>query len=201
MRGDINVIYNIPKDIAFRYIKMHIYKNSVKFAAYKTCLDMYVTKKTIWNAMTRLSTDGIFVIMCNYHNISHVLDFLDSENLSYDVLLFYGDNIKGQDFFQTYSSIIPFIIIYKSNSYAKIKSSNVIKIKSDNFFLDIFYFFCRFIDPKEISLYIGEISNLAVFARRIGHELIVFDNDLININSLLEEGMIESEVDPWETIK
>jgi hypothetical protein len=139
--------------------------------------------------------------MCNYHNISHVLDFLDSENLSYDVLLFYGDNIKGQDFFQTYSSIIPFIIIYKSNSYAKIKSSNVIKIKSDNFFLDIFYFFCRFIDPKEISLYIGEISNLAVFARRIGHELIVFDNDLININSLLEEGMIESEVDPWETIK
>lgn len=201
MKGDINVLYRVPKDIAFKYLKMHIYKKSVKFAVFKTCLDMYVTKKTIWNVMTLLSVDGVFALMCNYHNLSHILDFLDNENLSYDVLLFYGDNIEGQNFSQTYSAIIPFIIIHKTISYIQKKSSNIINIKSSgNVFEEIFYYFNRFILPKEISLYIGEMSNLAMNAKKFCHEIVVFDNDLININNLLSEGIIESEVDPWQTI-
>jgi hypothetical protein len=201
MRGDIDVLYRVAKDLAFRYLKAHIYPSSIKLALYKGCLDMHVTKKTIWNVTPLLTDDGVLAIYCSYNNLSHVTEFLREEDMPHDVLLFHGEHVAAQDFATRTAAAIPFVLVYKTRSLVEKRLPNLVEVKSERVMDEIAHFFLSSVSVQDLSLYIGDAASMAYPAKLMGRNVIVFCNDDMFVSVLLNEGVSENEVDPWETIR
>lgn len=199
MKGDVDVLYRVPKDLAFRFLKAHVYPSSVRLVLYKGCLDMYVTRKTIWNATTLLTDDGVLAIHCNYNNLSHVTEFLREQEMPHDVLLFHGEHVVAQNFATRTAAAIPFVLVYKTRPQVEKRLPNLVEVESDEVLDEIVSFFLSSVRADDLSLYIGDAATMAYPAKLLGRNVIVFGDDPIAVSVLLNEGVSESEVDPWET--
>lgn len=71
---EVDVLYKIPNDLIFRYIKRYVRSKSIKLALYCACDDNYLAKKTILNTLPLLNhLNGIMAVECTFKNISDIL--------------------------------------------------------------------------------------------------------------------------------
>lgn len=160
---------------------------------------MFVTKKTIWNTMPLLTDDGMLAIHCNYNNLSHVTEFLRGEDMPYDVLLFHGEHVVAQNFASRYAAAIPFVVVYRKKPLVTDRQPNLVKLKSKNILDEIIASFITIIGKDDLSMFMGEAAIMAQPFKSVGRDVIVFVDDPLVISVLLDEGVSENEVDPWET--
>lgn len=89
---DLDVLYRIPKDIIWQHVKQFVPPQSVDIIIYKPCIDIYITKKTFWNALTRLKPEGLFCLECEPENVSNVIKLIEDSSYEYCLSYFIGDN-------------------------------------------------------------------------------------------------------------
>jgi len=197
MKGDVDVVYSVPKDLAWKYLKSHVYGETVKLAIYKACVDMYVTRKTIWNTIPLLTKDGLFAIWCNYNNLSYILSFCEEQDLSYDVVLFCGSFIKGQEFKTVYSAAIPFVFVYKDypeeNLNTASKGSNIVQLVTDKPVDEIASKLVFTTKVKDVVMFIGDAVAMAPIVKNLCRHVVAFSNESIYVSALLNEGVVENE--------
>jgi hypothetical protein len=195
MRDNRDVLYQVPKDLAYRYLKRYISPETVKLAVYKSCIDNYVMRKTFWNVMPLLCDTGMLAIQCSFHNISRVVDLIEKENYDYDVLYFHGPNVKGLSLHNYYDASVVFVIVYKNGNLNRLQQqSNIIQIDADVPIDEISFKLLLLTHPLDLIIYIGDAMVMARVAKTIGRNIIVFGDDDIFKQNLLDEGVREIEV-------
>jgi hypothetical protein len=194
---DVNTLYRVPKDLCYKYLKQFVPKKSIKLAFYRSCLDYYITKKTIWNIVPSLSKDGVLCVEVFLNNISNVIKFCEDNNYYYDTLIFYNpkfDKGLGTNFI---NCGIYFVLIYKEKPH-KVSGGNILYIDNHkDMYREVLTRICdTFSSPVNILLLIGDtflpfIEDFKILCRYI----IAFGNDDFFAIQARKNGMREVEVD------
>jgi len=185
MRDNRDVLYRVPKDLAYRYLKRYISNDSVKLIVYKSCVDHYIMKKTFWNSMQLLSQDGFFAVQCCFENISRVVELIGEEGYGYDIVIFHGKNIEG---------VILFVFVYKDKKYCKSHVPDVIQYDQESPLQEISFRILNATQYSDLIVYIGDAMVMAPVAKAIGREIVVFGDDPILESVIVDEGVLAKEV-------
>jgi len=152
---EVDTIYKTAKDLAWEHIKTHVPTNSISLSFYKACLERYITKKTIWNIMSRMKDNGVLCINCVPENLSDVMQILKGSGVRHDTLVFYNEKFDGIHGVQFTNCAIYFVIAYKTPK-AKLNGHNILKIDTDKVAEGAYTYLCEeFSDPEDIVLLVG----------------------------------------------
>lgn len=196
MNYSVDVLYNVAKDLAFRYLKQHVDREVIKLAIYKSCLDQYITKKTLWNIMPLLSSDGVAAVQCNFRNIGELVAFSESEGYHYDVVFFYGQTMRGQVMRNFYIAELPFVLIYKGEKILTERLPNFLPTDDASHVQGVASRLVgMFTDMRDAVLCVGDAIIMAPTVKRLCRHVIAFGDDPAAIAEIRTEGVILREVD------
>lgn len=194
MRGDVDVFYRIPKDLAYQYVKRHVYRDSVKLAVMKACADHYITRKTAWAVHPLLTEGGYLAIYCDWYNLSEVLRYLHDETWPHDVLLFRSSNRTGIEFQSTYDCVVPVVVAHKEPVPVDRKKPNVFEVEPEDVLQQTAVTLLSATSPGDLIMYIGDSMIAAPVAKQLGREIVVFGNDEVASAAVFDEGVREGVI-------
>jgi hypothetical protein len=184
--GDVDVLYRVPTDsICWRYINQHVGRGSVDLAIYKASLDSYSNKKTIWNAIGRLTPNGIFCIQCQTENISDIIRTVKEAGYNYRTVYYQLVHVPG-------APVLVYLVAYRGKLFEpKLKPmTRVDTIET------IVYTLVQLTDFGSLIMTVGsDTVHFAPIAKNLGRYVISFgDNDYFS-QVALDQGMKEVRFD------
>lgn len=172
---DIDVLYRIPKDIAWQYINTYISKSSLDLAVFRACPDSFVSKKTIWNLISRLKRTGFICVQCEPEFVSDIIKIFIDKKYNYTVTYFFDENR---------------IYTYVISSKVKIRNFDIfVKINS---WEDIAYALSNLTQYRFVCTFVGDacIPMAAIF-KSLCRRVICFGADNFYCKYLLNNGISE----------
>lgn len=88
MELELDTLFRVPNDLIYNHINLVIPQRSVDVIIFRPCLDVYLIKKTMWNALTRLKDYGVMLVECVPENVGIVINALDTTTYNYKVSAF-----------------------------------------------------------------------------------------------------------------
>jgi hypothetical protein len=177
MGMDLNVVYRIPKDLCWQELKRFVRLGSVRLAVYRTCPDIFITKKTIRKAIDLIRPDGYLCIQTTILDCSDVIRYLKQINCKF----MYSVTFDGLAF-----HIL--VVIYKNEIY-KPNLPRIIRIELIEEIIDLLV---KLTDYRDVCLMIADgalayIDKLKALSRYV----IAFGNDDFFISSAVKQGLRE----------
>jgi len=195
MNYSVDVLYNISKDLAFRYLKRYVDREVIKLAIYKSCLDKYITKKTLWNIIPLLSIDGVVAVQCNFINLGELVAFAESEGYHYDVVLFYSQFLRGQVMRNFYIAEMPFVFIYKGDKVLMQLLPNLLPTGDASHVQGVAsQLVSLFTDTRDVVLCVGDSIVMAPTVKRLCRHVIAFGDDPAAVAEIRTEGIVLKEI-------
>ena len=77
----LDILYDVHKDLAYKYLKRNVDKDSIDLAIFRSCSDNYTCKKNLYNLFPLIKDSGAILVVCNQYNFSKTL--IDAENIGY----------------------------------------------------------------------------------------------------------------------
>lgn len=177
---EIDVVYKIPDLNVWENIKQYVRPHSVDLAVYFTDADLFATKKTIWNATGRISTGGIFFVLCEPENVSDVIRIVAEKSYKYNTV-----------HIQVCKSMFIAVIVYK-NEISKPKCDKLLRINSED---ELYNFIINFSNYGETILFLDSGSlSAGQRAKQMGRNIIGFGNNEVASLVLHYEGVREIEI-------
>lgn len=184
---DLNIIYKISKDLAFKYLKRYVPNNSVNLIIYKSCLDLYITKKTIWNSWLLLDNNGVIAIQANIKNLGDLVAFIEEQGYTYDVVFFHG-TFNGRTMYKYYESVVPFVFLYKNVNKSAITKPNLFFVEGGSLIQAIAHKIINmFTITHNVVLFIGDLICAVSVARNLCRHIIGFGDDQAAIVEIAHE--------------
>lgn len=177
---EIDVVYKTQDLNIWENIKGRVRPHSVDLAVYFTDADLFTIKKTIWNAIGRISTGGIFFVLCEAENVSDVIRLITEQGWKYKTVYLEME----EDPFCIHSVVVA----YKNEIY-KPKCVKLLRIKSTE---NMYNFIINFSDYGQTILFLDSGSlAAAVQAKKLGRSIIGFGNNEVASLILHYEGVRE----------
>ena len=177
---DLNVIYPIAKDLCWQHVKSFVSPESISMILYRACLDPYITKKTIRQAISRLNQNGFFCVECEPENITFVISL--ANEIGYDYKTIYSISE---------SNIKLYVVLYK-NIISKFKCSELVRINIDE---DLVYELINKTDYQDTVLFLGDYAaRFSPIAKQMGRYAVVFTDDLFIINIISKSGLRKAKI-------
>ncbi len=174
---EIDVVYKTQDLNIWENIKGRVRPHSVDLAVYFTDVDLFTTKKTIWNAIGRISTGGIFFVLCETENVSDVIRIVADKDYKYQIVHIEIDK-----------RMFIAVIAYK-NEISKPKCDKLLRINSED---NLYNFIINFSDYGQTVLLLDSGSlGAAVQAKKLGRSIIGFGNNEVASLILHYEGVRE----------
>jgi len=185
--GDVDVLYRVPNDsICWRFINRHVSRESVDLAIFKASLDSYSTKKTIWNAIGRLSPGGIFCVQCQTENISDIIRIIKESGWEYKTVYYQLMHVPPK------RPVLVYLLIYKN----KLFEPDIPSMTRINTIEVIAQQILGLTDFGSVIMTIGsDTVHFAPIAKNLGRYVISFgDNDYFS-QVAMDQGMKEVRFD------
>lgn len=181
---DIDVLYEVRKDLCWKYVKKYVDEESVNLILYSACLDNFITKKTFWNAAGRLRPDGIFFVRCYPENVSSVISLAVEKGYKYSVIY--------RDFFLSNKSNIEiYIAIYKNELY-KPNIESFLRITNIEDLGENFINLTKFNDTV---LFLGDdVLAYVQMAKKLSRYVIAFGQNDLYTNKIVNDGVSKIEL-------
>lgn len=181
---EIDVIYRIPKDFCWQYIKKFVKPAIIDLAIYHSSPDYFITKKTIWNAAGRIAPGGIFCIRVFPENMSDVIKLVEEQGYKYRLIYF---NFFGR----LNDSIVPFLIGYK-NEILKPNLDTLIHIRNMD---DIGYKLINLCQYGGLVLCVGDATiQFADMSKKLGRNVIGLGDNPAWISLAEQQGVRRIEI-------
>ena len=183
---ELDVMYRVPKDLAWQQINRYVHRSSVDLAIYRPCPDLFTSKKTIRNAAGRIAPGGIFCLQCEPETITWTIDIVEDCGMKYHVVYEYCvEGYNGQH-------IRPWVLGYEGGTFDADYKDDVIKITSAK---KVGTTMLPFSDFGDTVLCIGNESlPHAIHAKEMGRHVVVFADDQILGLKLHFEGVRGVEI-------
>ena len=101
---EVDVLYRVPKDLCWQYINRVVRPAAANVIFYRSCIDPYISKKTIWNAVSRIAPGGIFCIVCFPENISDIIRWIGDTDHTHMIVYLIDDM----------QQVWPVVVVYRS---------------------------------------------------------------------------------------
>ncbi len=164
---EIDVLYRVSENLCHQYINRFVKQETIDLAFYRTSSDQYTTKKTIWNAASRITPGGIFCIQVGPENISDVIRLVEQRSYKFKVI--YCDCT-----WVTPEGVATYLLVYKSE-IAKPKIDTLLRISSIEELGKKLIGLCTFGD---LVLCVGDSTLPFVeMSKRLGRNVIGFGDD------------------------
>lgn len=194
MKGERNVFYNLPPDLAFQHVGGAVEKSSVALAVCQSCVDNYVTRKTLWKTLPLLQPGGVLAVQCNYRNLSNLLAFADDSCYDWDVVLFSGRSAIGPTMRSYRTALVPFVLLSERQDEPSGQEFplNLIDVgESDCSSRVAAHLVGHHSDAGDLVIFVGGVSVMAEEARKMGRDVVVFGNDPLVNHCLATFGVVE----------
>lgn len=177
---EIDIVYKTPDLNVWENIKKHVRPHSVDLAVYFTDEDLFTTKKTIWNATGRISTGGIFFILCEPENVSDVIRIINEKSYKYKTV-----------YVQINKGMFIAVVAYK-NEISKPKCDKLLRINNED---KLYSFIINFSNYGETVLFLDSGSlSAAQCAKKMGRNVIGFGDNEVASLILHYEGVREVQI-------
>lgn len=178
---DIDVLYRCAKDLCWQHVKQYILPQSVDLIFYKACLDIYITKKTFWNAVTRLKSNGVFCLECEPENVSDVIRVVADSGYKYTISCIISN-----------SRMALYVWVFKSD----LCRPNVERLyRITSWEEDIPYIITNMVEYGKIILLIGDAALPFIPSiKELSRYIIAFGDDDIYCQKAKNEGLVEMEL-------
>ena len=174
---EVDILYRVPKDLCWKYVKEIAKPNSIGLIYYKACLDPFITNKTIWNTISKLTTEGFMVIECSPETIGNAISAINKIGWRYSTIPGIGK-----------STWAIFLFVYRAD-ILKPKHGRWIRI--DNWD-DVAYLVVNLAKLEDIVMIIGDSTLLMIpTIKRLGRNIIAMGDDLIYCSIAANEGLCE----------
>lgn len=195
----MNELFRTPKDLAYREMLLcRGEESSCSLAVYKACVDIELTRSTVFAGLWYMTDGGCFAVECNHRTLSHVVDLCEDLSYGYDVVYFRGGNVAGHKFHTFRAKQIPYVLLYYGVSAAtsdvRGHRTNEVTLVSESPSDEIMEHLLGFTDTRRV-LFIGDSLIMAPKAIALGHEVVCFGDNPLSVVVLEQLGVKLTEVE------
>lgn len=195
----MNELFLVPKDLAYREMLVcRGEEGRCSLAVYKACVDIELTRSTVFAGFWYLSDCDCFAIECSHRTLSHVVDLCEDLSYGYDVVYFRGGCVEGHKFHTVRAKQIPYVLLYKNadnSTDVRGQGTNEVTLVSESPSDEIMEHLLGFTDTRRV-LFIGDSLIMAPKAIALGHEVVCFGDNPLSVIILEQLGVKLREVEP-----